>query len=194
MDLNLEQLKSEISKRTKYGDPSKESEYNQKVEDTFKDFPDEGSYVSVYLTERLNLLEKNKLLEIRKELNDDNGFKILVSQLDNLKNKKNEKVKELDSLVAPRDPRFLQRLYTRTTGNTNNAAKETNDYDTRTKNIQSEISNLGTIIKNIETLKRVYYAEGQNSGGKRKTRRNRKSKKSRKSKSRKNYGKSKRSR
>jgi hypothetical protein len=193
MDLNLEKLKSEISKRTKYGDPSKEDEYYKKVKDIHSKYNDHGLHFPPPLTEELNSLEKDKLLEIRKELNDENGFKILVSQLDSLKNEKNKKEGELESLVAPSGPKFLQRVYTRTTGKTNNADKETNDYDTRTKNIESEIRNLGIIIKNIETLKRVY-AEGQNSGGKRKTRRNRKSKKSRKSKSRKNYGKSKRSR
>jgi hypothetical protein len=174
--MNLVSLKSELFKRLNYDDEQKEAIYQSKINKLSKNInPADVRFKEYYIYE-MNILLENKLLEIRKDLNDDDGFKRLVSELDNVKFNKYEKETELKSLVPPNKPNLLQKLYTNVFGKINTADAEINNFNNNTKDIQNEIADFKNIIYDIETLIPIY--QKTQGGAKTKTRRNRNSYKS----------------
>lgn len=146
-------------------------------------YPDEGWHIPQDYTNEMYALEISKLEKIRQNLNDDEGFNEIKSQLQNIKGNIIRKKEELNLLVPPNKPNFRQRLYTFSTGKTNTADAEINDFNKKTKNVQNEIAELEKIQKDIQTLIPIYEKVITPSssgspitpavkGGKRKTRRN----------------------
>ena len=176
--MNLESLKAELFKRLEFSDKTKEEKYQSERDRINKMYPDEGLRIPQSYIKDMENLKNKKLREIRKDLNDDNGFNLLVSELDNVKANKEKKEDELKSLIPPNQPKLSQKLYTSIFGKINTADAEINAFNIKTKNIQNEIADFGKIISGIETLIPIY--KETQGGSKIKTRRNRNSNKSRK--------------
>lgn len=186
--MDLADLKAELFRRLEYSDPNKELEYQKKRKQVNDKYPDEGWRIPQSYIKEMENLKNNKLREIREQLNDDDGFKLLVDQLPIVEFNKDKKEQELKMLVPPNKPNFSQRLYTNVFGKTNTADVEINNFNAKTKSIQDEIADLQKIISDIGTLKPVYdkvltdvseYDKTTFGGAKNKTRRNRNSNQSR---------------
>jgi len=172
---DLRPLKLELFKRLEYGDGDEEkAEYESTInaikskygneENILRLPPNETSKLNGELVE----LENNKARAIRKKLNDDEGFKVLESQLDNVNNQIDIKKRKLNKLFAPN---LSRSLYGKVFGS--------KDVDRNIENIRNEIYDLKGIKRDIEFLIPIY-KEPQEGGVKIKTRRNRNSNKSRK--------------
>ena len=181
--MDLAYLKSELSKRLKYGDEKKEAEYQSKIKEINNNYPDEGWRIPESYRNEISELKNNKLREIRKYLNDDDGFNRLKNKLENVEADKETKELELKNLVPPKQPNRLQKVYTTVSGKINTADAEINDFNNKIKDIKEQIYGLKKIIGDIKTLIPIYEEpneEVQTGGSKTKTRRNRNSNKSRK--------------
>jgi hypothetical protein len=176
--MDLTKLKAELFKRLEYSDETKEATY-QKNKDVIKsEYPDEGWRIPKDYIDKMANLQKTKIQEIRKDLGNDEGFKYLVSELDNIKANKEKKEDELKKLIPPNQPSFFQKLFTSVSGKINSADTEINNFNKSTQDIQNEIVDFQKIISGIETLIPIY--NETQGGAKTKKRRNQNSNKSRK--------------
>ena len=174
--MDLPTLKKKLYERLNFKDTNQEQIYQEEREKINNSFPDEGWRIPQAYIDAMKSLKNNKLKTIRTELNDDEGFNVMLNELDNVKSNITKKQGEIERLIPPNKPTFRQKLYTGVFGKTNSADSEINNFNERTKNIQDEISDLQKIAMDIETLIPIY-SEPLRGGGKKKTRRNKKARK-----------------
>lgn len=191
--VKLKELSDNLYKRLHFDTNDKEREYNMEGDEIHRVWY--GKSNTLY-GENVAKLYKRKHIEIRKLLNDDDGFNDLFDNLENLKKLKEKKLFEKEQKLQPASPSTRQRIYSMVTGNESEADKETAAYKDKIRLISDEITHITKIIEDIEKLKPIYdlVLDGTTTtGGKRKTRRNKKNK-SKKTKSKKNHKKSNRRR
>ena len=100
--MDLESIKVEVNRRINHSDKSKEIEYANARKEINDRYTDEGWRIpESYKNEMANLYEA-KILEIRKDLNDDSGFVYLVSNLEDIKKIKARKESELEEATPPK--------------------------------------------------------------------------------------------
>ena len=193
--MDLESIKEEVNRRINHSDKEKEDEYANEEKKTRDRYPQEGWHIpESYKNEMANLYEA-KILEIRKDLNDDSGFVYLVSNLEDIKKIKARKESELEEATPPKPKK--KSTFTKffsSSGRTSSADTKIDDFYKMKKIKIEEISKLQKIIFDINTIRKIYNDDETKGGAKTKRRRNKKSKKVEKSKSKKSHRKSNRRR
>ncbi len=144
------------------------------------------------VTKCINELKEQKLKNIRKELNDDNGFKEnILDKLPALEYKIKVLENELNELDNPKQKNINQKVKSFFTSKNTEIKKGLEEQKYKDK-IQIEINSLYTIIEQIESLKPIYETpfdeldKKVTTGGKRKNRRNKRKTRRNKRNSRRN--------
>jgi hypothetical protein len=130
-NIDIRKIEEELKKRLYY-EKAEEEKYKKEYNEIYdKMVPNDSKPYDNRQTGSINEskpfkdLKKTKLMNIRKNLDDDKGFNEIEGQLPYIKNMIIEKKKELKSLTGPKSPDFFQRAYTsvRSKKNTADMAK-----------------------------------------------------------------------
>jgi len=159
-NIDIKEIEEKLNQRLYYQDKKYEDEYESKVNVINEKYKDKLWYDHTEkrntMDTELNDLMKKKLMDIRKKLNDDEGFHKIKAKLQHIENMITEKEGELDLLKVPKSSHFLQRAYTKVTGNKNTADIENDEFYKKRKGVDSELITLNTIKNNIQKLIPIY--------------------------------------
>ena len=161
-NINIKDIEKELNKRLYYQDKEDEEKYNSDREKINDKYPDEG-FRSVQVDSpnggELNRLEQKKHWDIRKKLNDDEGFEKIKEKLSDIEHMITQKEDELELLTGPKSSHVFQRAYTMVTGKKNTADIAKENFDNKKKGLDSELNTLKTIKTNIQKLIPIYKVE-----------------------------------
>jgi len=192
MDIQqLKALREELDKRLYYAVEEDKMAYQKEADMFWAPVQDwshaSQSDISAYF-KNMDKLRNITMSNIRKSLDEDEGFFPLLNALPAVEEEKKNKETELEELIQQRSNRsnsisqkIVDKLRLRIIIGDD---KQLSGLHTQISDIRADITFLGDIIKDINDLTPIYN-DSSTSGGKRKSHRNRKNKKSRQSKSRK---------
>ena len=162
--IDIEDIEEELKKRLYYENKEDEKKYKNEYNKIHHEIvPNDSKLhdnmienVSINESKPLKDLKKTKLMNIRKNLNDDEGFNEIKEKLPDIKNMIKEKKNERKLLPAPKPAHVFQRAYASVTGKKNNADIAKDDFVKKKEELDIEIARLETIKTNIENLSPIY--------------------------------------